>query len=159
MSRKFKIFLLVALLMFLGFLREYIFVGINAVLYNKYFNTNEYDILSEGYLMRFLEPFSYRTLYISKWFITLLFVFLFWFVQKKFIGFLFPKKKPNHWLGMLYLSLLLLAGISFGTGYLIGHINEGYRFSRIFIGLAESPVPCMILIPLIYFYNNYNTET
>ncbi len=158
MNRKFKIILFVILLLCLGFFREHLFVGINAILYNKYFNPTGYNLHTIRPAFRFLNEFSYQTLYVIKWFSTPLFVLLFWFVQKKLLLFLFQEKKTSGWLSVLYLSLFLFAGISFCTGWLVGHLNEGYRFSRIFMGLIESPVPCMILIPIMYFYKNYNTD-
>lgn len=151
MKRKISIGLFVIALLVLGFFREMLFVNINSVLYNKYFQPKDYAHIYHS-VFGFLTGFSYKTLYISKWFITLGFVFLFWFIQKKFIFYLFAEKKSVFWLVMLYLSLLLLAGISFGTGWLLGNLEQGYRFSRIFMGLLESPAPCMILIPLTYFY-------
>ncbi len=155
MNRKFKIVLFV---LCLGFFREHLFVGINAILYNKFFNPTGYDIHTIRPGFRFLNELSYQTLYVAKWVITPFFMFLFWFIQKKFLLFLFNEKKTSYWLSVLYLSLFLLAGISFCIGWLVGHLNEGYRFSRIFMGLIESPTPCMILIPLTYFYKNYKTE-
>ena len=151
MNRKLVISLFVIALLALGFFREMFFININSVLYNKYFQpTDEAHIYHPAF--SFLTYFSYKTLYISKWFITLAFVALFWLIQKKFIFYLFDEKKAVFWLGMLYLSLLLLAGISFGAGWLFGNLEQGYRFSRIFMGLLQSPVPCMMLIPLTYFY-------
>jgi hypothetical protein len=158
LSKKLKIAGFVLLLLCLGFFREYFFVSINGVLFNKNYNPAGYDIHVISPPLRFLNVFSYNTLYISKWFITPFFVLLFWFIQKRFLSLIFNEKKTTHWLSVLYLSLLLLAGIAFFAGWMIGHLHGGYRFSRIFMGLAESPVPCMILIPLTYFYKNYNTE-
>ncbi len=151
MKRKVSIAVFIIALLGLGFFREMLFVNINSVLYNKYFQpTDEAHIYH--HVFAFLTYFSYKTLYISKWFITLAFVALFWFIQKKFIFYLFAEKKALFWLSMLYLSLLLLTGISFGAGWLFGNLEQGYRFSRIFMGLLQSPVPCMMLIPLTYFY-------
>jgi len=158
MSKKFKIALFSILLIGLGFFRESLFVSINGVLYNKYFTPENVNVHVIRPAFEFFNMFSYQTLYVSKWFITPLFAFLFWFVQKKFLWLLFSEKKTSYWLTVLYLSLFLLAGVSFCTGWLVGHLNEGYRFSRIFMGLLESPVPCMILIPLTYFYKNYNPK-
>jgi hypothetical protein len=153
MSRKIKIGLFVLLLIALGFFREMLFVAINAVLYNKYFNTNEHTGL-------LLEPlitgFSYQTLYIAKWFITPFFAFIFWIVQRNFLLFLFREKKAANWLSILYLSLFLLAGIFFTAGWAFGNITQGYTFSRLFMGLLQSPAPCMILIPVMYLYAKTN---
>ena len=157
--RTFKIVLFILSLLCLGFFRENLFVSVNGLLYNKYYNPIGYEIHSIRPAFRFLDVFSYQTLYTAKWCITPLFLLFFWFIQKKFLWLLFHEKNTNTWLRVLYLSLFLFAGISFFTGWLIGHIHDGYRFSRIFIGLLESPVPCMILIPITYFYKNYNTKT
>lgn len=153
MRRKLAIAGFITGLVLLGLFREAFFVHLNYILYYKYFQNG---VGYEGVMPLFapLEVFSYRTLYISKWFITPAFAGLFWFIQKKFIAFLFHEKKPVFWLGMLYLSLLLLAGISLGAGWLLGSLETGYRFSRMFMGLLQSPAPCMVLIPLTYFYKN-----
>lgn len=158
MNRKLKAGLFAVPLLTLGFLKEYIFVGMNAQLYNKFYNPEEKykNIITPPFTL--LDGLSYWTVYTIKWCITPLFLFLFWFLQKKLLAILFTEKKSVRWLGVMYLSLLLLAGISFFTGWVAGYIHEGYRFSRIFVGLAESPVPCMVLIPLTYFYKNFNQE-
>ncbi len=159
MNKKLKIVLFALFLIGLGFFRENLFVSLNGIMYNKYFNPHDYDRHAIRPAFQFLNYFSYYTLYTGKWIITPFFAFIFWFVQKKFLSFLFNEKKTSLWLGLLYLSLFLLAGISFCLGWLTGHLQEGYRFSRIFMGLLESAVPCMILIPLTYFYINHKTET
>ena len=160
MSKKLKLAFFVMLLICLGFFREWLFVSINHVLYNKYYGA-EAEINPDMFTAssRFFGLFGYQTLYAAKWIITPLFMLFFWFIQKRFLWMLFLEKNTNLWLRVLYLSLFLLAGISFFIGWAIGYIHEGYRFSRIFIGLLESPVPCMILIPLTYFYKNYNPKT
>src|ERR1700751_40000 len=116
MSRKIKIILFVISLLCLGFFREYLFVNINGILYNKFFGPNGNNLHSIPAIFNFLSPVTYQTLYISKWFITPLFAFFFWLLQKKFLDFLFHEKKTTRWLTVLYLSLLLLAGISLCTG-------------------------------------------
>ena len=76
MGRRFVIAGFIALLVGMGLLRETFFVNLNYILHYKYF---EPGAGYEGVLPVFapLEGFSYRTLYISKWFITLFFAFLF----------------------------------------------------------------------------------
>jgi len=157
MARKLKITGFILVLLALGLSRESLFVNINAVLYYKYYEPGQEPNLVNGF-WGFLNSFSYLFLYRAKWIVTLVFVILFWFTQKTFIAVLFREKKALFWLGMLYLSLLLLAGISFGVGWLFGNLEQGYRFSRICMGLLQSPVPCMVLIPLTYFYKQNQTS-
>ena len=153
MSRKIKIFLFVLLLILLGLFRETLFVNVNGVLYNKLYQTNEHTIIR---FLSFISQFSYRSIYMAKWFITPFFAFIFWFVQRQFLWFLFHEKKAIKWLGVLYLSLFLLAGIFFVAGWAFGDLYSGYTFSRLFMGLLQSPVPCMILIPTVYLYKKTN---
>ena len=152
MNRKAKILLLILLLMALGFFRENLFVNINDVLYSKLYNEPNPII----WYLSFLNNVSYNTVYIAKWFITPFFAFLFWFVQKELLLVFFNEKKIITWLSVLYLSLFLLAGIFFVAGWALGDIYKGYTFSRLFMGLLQSPVACMILIPTGYLYKQTN---
>jgi len=152
MNRKIKIILFVILLMTLGFFRENLFVNINDVLYNKLYNKNNPMI----WYLCFLQNASYKAVYTAKWFITPFFAFIYWFIQKQLLITVFNEKKIIRWLSVLYLSLFLLAGIFFVAGWALGDINKGYTFSRLFMGLLESPVACMILIPTMYLYKQTN---
>ncbi|HEX7415465.1 MAG TPA: hypothetical protein VF411_15600 [Bacteroidia bacterium] len=118
-------------------------------MYDKIHNENNHHVV---WFLSFLNLFSYQTIYIAKWFITPFFAFVYWLIQKKFLFFLFNEKRIERWLGILYLSLFLLAGIFLFTGWALGNINSGYTFSRLFMGLLESPAPCMVLIPAMYLY-------
>jgi len=152
MSKKIKIALFILLLMALGFFRENLFVNINDVLYSKRYNEPNPII----WYLSFLRNTSYMSVYIAKWFITLFFAFVFWAIQRKLLLIIFNEKKIITWLSVLYLSLFLLAGIFFVAGWALGDINKGYTFSRLFMGLLESPVACMILIPTAYLYKQTN---
>jgi hypothetical protein len=138
--------------MALGFFRENLFVNINDVLYSKLYNEPNPII----WYLSFFKDASYNTIYIAKWFITPFFAFVFWFVQKRLLLVIFNEKKTTMWLSILYLSLFLLAGIFFVAGWALGDINTGYTFSRLFMGLLQSPVACMILIPTAYLYKQTN---
>ncbi|HXU28565.1 MAG TPA: hypothetical protein VN698_15145 [Bacteroidia bacterium] len=152
MNRKTKIFLFILVLMALGFFRENLFVNINDVLYNKLYHKNNPII----WYLSFLSNTSYNTVYVAKWVITPSFALMYWFVQKQLLLAVFNEKKVVTWLSILYLSLFLLAGIFFMAGWALGDINKGYTFSRLFMGLLESPVACMILIPTAYLYKQTN---
>ncbi|HKC69425.1 MAG TPA: hypothetical protein VKG26_14415 [Bacteroidia bacterium] len=140
--------------MVLGFFRESLFVNINSLLYNKLYNENN----PTGWYLLFLSNASYKTIYIAKWFITPVFACLFWFLQKHLLRIVFNEKKVVKWLGVLYLSLFLLAGIFFVAGWALGDVNKGYVFSRLFMGILQSPIACMILIPIAYLYKQSNVN-
>ena len=153
MNRKIKIAFFILLLLLLGFFRETLFVSINSVLYDKFHNENNHHVV---WCLSFLNLLSYQTIYITKWFITPFFAFTYWLIQKKFLFFLFNDKRIEQWLGILYLSLFLLAGIFLLIGWAFGNMDSGYTFSRLFMGLLQSPAPCMILIPAMYLYRKTN---
>jgi hypothetical protein len=153
MNRKIKIALFVLFLLLLGFFRETFFLSINSALYDKFYNENNHRIV---WFLSFVNMFSYQTIYVAKWFITPLFTFMYWFIQGRFLFFIFNEKSIVRWLSRLYLSLFLLAGIFFITGWVFGKAYDGYTFSRLFMGLLQSPVPCMILIPAMYLYKQTN---
>lgn len=140
------------LLIALGFFRENLFVNINDLLFNKRYNGNN----PVAHYLWFLNNVPYKTIYIAKWFITPLFAFLFWRIQKGLLWVVFSEKKLINWLGVFYITLFVLAGICFVTGWALGNINKGYLFSRMFMGLLESPAACMILIPTAYLYKQTN---
>src|ERR1700739_1531504 len=119
MNRKVRILLFILLLLLLGFFRETLFVSINSALYDKFYNTNNHRVV---WFLSFLTFFSYKTIYISKWFISPFFVFIYWYTQRRFLLFLFNEKRITHWLTILYLSLFLLAGVFFMTGWAFGKI-------------------------------------
>ena len=108
MKRRVKIFFFVLILLILGFFRETLFVSINSALYDKFYSENNHHIV---WFLSFLNLFSYQAIYVAKWFITPLFVFLYWVIQKRFLFFLFNEKMITRWLTILYLSLFLLAGV------------------------------------------------
>lgn len=149
MNRTIKISFFVLALLALGFFRETLFVSINSILYDKFYKENHHHVI---WFLFFVNALSYQTVYIAKWIITPLFVFFYWFIQRKFLLFIFNEKRIIQWLGVLYLSLFLLAGVFFVAGWAFGKIHDGYAFSRLFMGLLQSPVPCMILIPAMYLY-------
>jgi hypothetical protein len=135
---------LILVLIALGFFREYLFVNINVVLYNK-LNGETYTVVP---ILSFFEGFSYNSVYACKWIFTGLFSLLFFLLQAELLKRIFAEKNIVKWLLYFYLVLILLAILAFGTGYISGNLESGYRFSRMFMGILQSPVPLMFMIPV-----------
>ncbi len=88
--------------------------------------------------LSFLNLFSYQTIYVAKWFITPLFVLVYWFIQRRFLLLLFQPKK-NCILVRRIISFSIFTGRNFfAAGWLLGKTNDGYTFSRLFMGLLLS---------------------
>lgn len=148
MKRKLITAAFIILLIVLGFFREFVFVNINTLIYNNKFNEN-YPF---HWLFQSFSGFNYSGLYISKWFLTALFIILFYLLQLKISYLLFEEKKFKKWFFYLYVILISLSVITFFVGWLFSDVRQGYTFSRLFLGFLQSPLPIVFLTPVCYFY-------
>ena len=147
--------LIVALLLFvtLGYFREFFFVHLNIIMFEKYYNS--VSPVQPPAIMNVFRGFSYDTLYYSKYIYTLLWTLVFFganfFALKKltdtpyFIKLLF----------YAYLLMLSLAFISMVYGYFVnGRLQDDeYTLSRWLLGIAQSPIICLILVASEKLYN------
>lgn len=133
-----------ALFALIGFLRDFIFKNTNIHLEAKYLGV---DYSTEN-IMDVLNKLSYWKIYILKWVLTVVFACLFYisqlFILRKVIKANFVKK----WLNFMYIFLILLSALTLGIGWLADDIERGYTFSRIFMGILQSPLPIMFLLPV-----------
>lgn len=128
----------------LGFLRDSIFKTINSLL-------RAWDLDQDYFLpplLNFLENFQYDTLVNLKWILTLLFSLLYLLLSLITIKMLFGNRnffKITIW---SYVAILLVSGILITIGYVFkGTTEKTYEFARYLMGLAQSPLILMILIP------------
>lgn len=149
------IFVFLAILVGLGFLREFVFVNTNSILYSKYYNEN-YPLHP---FFSFFRDKSYNFIYVSKWVLTLVFILFYFFAQVLTARFLLKTNILQKWFFFFYLFLVILSVIAFGIGWIAGNINQGYIFSRVFLGILQSPLPIMFLIPVYYFSKKIESST
>lgn len=152
MKRKAVLILLVVLLIVLGFLREFIFVNTNSVLYSKYYN-EDYKIHP---FFNFYKSFSYSAIYAGKWILTAFFIIAYFALQYFFCKQLLKDNITQKWLLLFYVFLVILSALTFGIGWIAGSMNQGYTFSRIFLGILQSPLPVMFVLPVHYFSKKLN---
>ena len=138
-------FLLIIFL--LGYFREFTFLNVNYQLW--YFRHPE-----EGYFVHsfyhFLHQFSSPTLYKVKWILTIFFAFLFCGVTYIAIYSIFKQHKKALFALYSLIALFLVSGTCWIIGYITGNHEQGYKLSRVFMGLAQSPIVLMILIPAFH---------
>lgn len=129
----------------LGYFREFFFVNLNNIMFQKYYNHTDLPIPS---VMTFFNSFSYKTLYYSKYFLSLLWVTLFFLANYMALKHLTEKKILLKFLVYSYLILLSLAAVAMIYGYFInGRLQDDeYTLSRWLLGIAQSPIICLILI-------------
>lgn len=130
MKKKIIIAILIVLTIVFGFLRDYIFVSLNRFI--------EAGMDADGKLA------------LLKWVLTALFSLLYLGITGAFLWFLFKERKYILIAVFSYLFLFLVAGISAVFGYFFTTFESVYPFIRAVLGVAQSPVVGMVLIPVCF---------
>lgn len=145
MSLKTKLQLVFLLLLFVacGFFRDFVFLNVDEQSRIAYYHDTDSHL---AHSMKFLERFSYETLYYMKWALTLFFSLLFMGLSLLVIRLFHTRADYLRWTLLAYSSLFVLAALFFGGGYLIHQWEKGYVFARFLMGLAQGPVPLMVLL-------------
>lgn len=133
-------------LLSLGYYRDFVFIDINARL--KALDHNIAYTLSPS--LQFLENYTYNTLLNFKWLLTLLFSAAYLALTILTIQLIFKNKKHNHIILIVYAGLTLISMLFIGTGLLFEKTSGTmYEIARYLMGMAQSPIILMILIPAI----------
>jgi hypothetical protein len=144
---KIKWFVLVFLLFAgLGYLREFFFVNLNVILFEKYYHS--VSPVPVPSVMDIFRQFSYASLYYSKYLYTLIWVLIFFGASLLSLKKLTRTPFLIRLLVYIYGLLLLLAALSMLYGYFVnGRLQEDeYTISRWLMGIAQSPIICLILV-------------
>lgn len=130
MKKKLIVIVLIVLTIFLGFLRDYIFVSIN----------------------KFIEAGSDADgrLALLKWVLTALFSILYLLLTGAFLQVLFSERKYIIIAALCYLLLFLAAAMTGIFGYFFSDFETAYPFIRAVLGVAQSPVVTIILVPACF---------
>ena len=140
---------LIILLIFLGFLRLYFFVNINNQLKE---NLNSPIFLYPNRI-DFIADFSNHQLMVLKWSLTVLFTLIYLLVSCYAVKFFWGDRNFVKITIAVYLFLVLASFVAMTIGYLFGSDEKAYTFSRYLMGIAQSPLVLMILIPAFYLIN------
>lgn len=146
------IILFLLLFGFLGYCREFFFVNLNNIMYRKYYGHTDIPVPS---VMGLFDTFSYQTLYYSKYIYTLIWTLLFFCLNYLALKNLGSGKNLVRFLIYSYILLLFLAAVSMTYGYFInGRLQDDeYTLSRWLMGIAQSPLICLILLASEKLYN------
>ena len=141
-----SILCIIILLVLLGYLRDSVFKSVNALL-RAWDNDQDYYLPSP---LSFLENYEYDTLVNIKWLLTLIFSLIYFVIGIFSLRLVFG---DNRYLGLLitaYLSVIVLSVMFIGTGMLFSGVSaKMYQFARYLMGMAQSPIILMILIPAL----------
>ena len=157
-TRKYKlvtgIFFLVVIV-WLGFLRDYIFININYIVDSLYYN---HDVIHYHSFYSFLEPLDVSGLMTLKWVLTLVFTLVNFFLSVIILKQLFRNPEmPLKLIYVSYLAIFIISGLFYLAGKLGGFQELGYTLSRRFMGTLQSPVPLMVAAAAHMLFSNKNT--
>lgn len=155
MNRRLLLVLFILLAIGLGFFREFVFININEQMRVTYYHAADSHVAG---LFRFLEGYSYTTLYYLKWPLTLFFAALFAGITSLIIRFWFPGKNYTRIVFLAFGAIFLLAFLLFLLGWLTGAYYFFYTIARFLVGLAESPALLAVLIPAFYLSGETTTQ-
>jgi hypothetical protein len=135
---------IVCVLLLLGYYRDFVFKTINALLQAK-----DYDaVFTAPPTLQFLDHYSAAGLIKLKWALTLLFTLVYLGLTLFTIRIVFDEQKYSRLTIGVYIVIMLLSGILMLMGYAFDGLAERmYEPARYLMGLAQSPVILMILIP------------
>jgi len=146
----------VILLIYLGFLRDSIFININYIIDKLYYNK---EVVYYHSMYSNLVPLGVSGLEKLKWGLTLLFTLanggLSWLVLKKLLR---DSRASISLLLWGYLLLFIIAALLFLGGKAIGEAELGYTLSRRFMGVLQSPVPLMVVAAVHLLFGTNNTS-
>ena len=143
----------VLLFAFLGFAREFFFVHLNIIMFEKYYHRTSEAPFPE--IMNLFRSFSYNTLYYSKYAYTALWTLIYFLVNFYALKKLTQTDLLLRILKYAYLVMIVIAAISMTYGYIIYDRlqDDEYTLSRWLIGIAQSPIICLILLASEKLYN------
>lgn len=145
------------LLMFwlLGYFREFFFVNLNSIMYEKYYGHTTLPVPS---VMALFTHFSYETLYYSKYIFTVLWMVGFFLLNYFALVKLSDNRKLLKYLLYAFGLMLSIAALSMIYGYFVKERlqDDEYTLSRWLFGIAQSPIICLILLASEKLYYKTN---
>jgi hypothetical protein len=147
-------FIFVALLA-LGFYRDFVFKSINALL-QAWDHDMDYQMPRS---LQFFEDYEYDTIVNMKWILTLLFSLFYLLLAIFTIRILFDSKGFVRITIASYAGIVIISALFILTGLMMkGSSEKMYEFARYMMGLAQSPIILMILIPVFRMYEKEKPE-
>lgn len=136
--------LLVIIMCGIGISRQLLLVNINHQIdFLHYKNDISYVVES----MSFLNEYSHATLMWSKWFLTITYTLLYLGCTLLVLHIMSFKKAYLKATVALFGAVVVFSAILYGGLSLFGESYLGYRLARFSMGLVQSPIPLMVLVP------------
>lgn len=144
--------ILLLLIIYLGFIRDFVFVALNQIIDQLYFNT---DISYEISIYDTIASLGVRGVLNLKWGLTIVFMIVNYLLSFGILKLLLTDvKSPIRLLSWGYILLFLISAFLYLVGNLIGQSEIGYTLSRRFMGVLQSPVPLMVVAAVHMLFGN-----
>lgn len=141
---KLKLLGIALLFVAIGQVRIFLLENINYQLYFLYYNTEKssmHDMLSS------LGSISYDNLMLVKWSLTIAFTIVIFLSSLWALTLVFHNKTYNKILAVAYGVLVFASFLLYISNGLFGEPDGGYYAARFVMGIAQSPMPLLILLP------------
>jgi hypothetical protein len=144
------------MLLFFGYFRETTFKSINALLQAW---DADFDYSMPFYL-EFTKTLEYDIVVYLKWLLTLLFTLAYLGISLYTIKVIFNNKVFLKITLVSYIILISISGLLMLTGLVLSQFSDKmYEFARYFMGIAQSPLVLMILIPVFKISEKEKTSS
>ena len=157
MKIAFKYIIFFVLFAILGFSREFIFVNLNAQLFDLFYGHRDFKLPDS---LSYFANMNYDKLYYSKYVLTIIYYLAYFMATFFAIKIICVDKKYTRWIIYIYGLLLLLSGISMIYNYIFNNNLDGdeYTFSRWLMGIAQSPLVAFFMIAANKLYKKIQTQ-
>jgi hypothetical protein len=147
---------LIILIVYLGLVRDSLFVNINYIIDQLYYNK---EVRYYHSMYEFLVPMGVGGLMKLKWVLTVVFMLLNLLLSFYILKVLFTDTKFTlKLLTWGYLLLFVLSALIIVLGKISGQNELAYTLSRRFMGVLQSPVPLMVVVAVHFLFSNKVTS-
>lgn len=105
---------------------------------------NPFDYYQSHESVNALNHLSRQQLKISKWLITVVFVVVFFLLNRLALWWIFDSPTLTKWLATTYIVAFCGALLIYSGGYIFGRSDLFYAVSRKMVGALQSPIPAMM---------------
>lgn len=143
-------------LLILGFYRDFLFKNMNALL-QAWDNDMDYSMPIS---LHFFENLEYTTIMNLKWVFTLVFSLFYLLVSFITIKYMFQNKKYLRLTFGAYLILISISSVFIFIGMAFENTSDKmYEFAHYLMGITQSPILLMILIPVFKLFEKENIKS
>ena len=126
-----------------GFIRDALFTGINESIASN--GSDDFKFLN--FFNSIEDAINIESIYIAKWGYTLLFSLIYLVMASSLIYLIYERMVFIYFTIGLYFLLMLISLVILVTGITIDDYAMGYSIARKIMGMVQSPILIMILIP------------